>query len=123
MFDVASLGNLFLMAGGKESSWSITGFLTNLNSSLFKWGQILVVIIGIVMVIVGVFNIAKGLMSGGRAQTNWVINLLLFFLGGALAFTGGWSLVQDIAHGGYSTLQELGDGGGAALVTYLSTLL
>lgn len=90
--------------------WSINGFLTNLNSSLFSWGKIIVVIIGVVMVIVGVFNIAKGLMGGGRGQVNWVLNLALFFIGGALAFGSGWTLVQDISKGGASTLNDLGNG-------------
>lgn len=88
--------------------WSINNFLTNLNSSLFTWGSIIVVIIGVVMVIVGVFNIAKGLMGGGRGQVNWVLNLALFFIGGALAFGGGWGLVQNISKSGSSTLNDLG---------------
>lgn len=90
--------------------WSVNGFLNNLNSSLFSWGKVIVVIIGVVMVIVGVFNIAKGLMSGGRGQTNWVVNIALFFLGGALAFSGGWGLVQSVSEGGAKTLNDLGSG-------------
>lgn len=101
-----------MMTGGGNAptggSWSVTNFLNNLNTQLFDWGKVLVVIIGVVMVIVAVFKIGKGLMSGGRAQTNWVLNLLLFFVGGALAFSGGWSLVQKISDGGTSTLNDLG---------------
>ena len=127
MFD-SVLGSMLTMTGtvagtnANSSKWAVGTFLNNLNKSIFKWGQTLVVIIGIVMVIVGVFNIAKGLMSGGKTQVNWVINILLFFIGGALAFSGGWNLVQDISAGGYSTLQELGNEGGSLLV-YFSTLL
>lgn len=90
--------------------WSVNNFLTNLNSSLFSWGKIIVVIIGVVMVVVGVFNIAKGLMSGGRGQVNWVLNLALFFIGGAIAFGGGWSLVESVSKGGSNTLNDLGKG-------------
>lgn len=90
--------------------WSVNGFLNNLNASLFSWGKVIVVIIGVIMVIVGVFNIAKGLMSGGRGQTNWVLNIALFFLGGALAFSGGWGLVQSVSEGGAQTLNDLGSG-------------
>ena len=90
--------------------WSVTGFLTNLNSSLFAWGKILVIIIGVIMVIAGVIQIAKGLMSGGRGQTNWVLTIALFFVGGALAFSGGWGLVQCISDGGAKTLNDLGSG-------------
>ena len=105
MFD-GLLANLpFLM------DWSVDGFLKGLNKSLFAWGAIIVVIIGVIMVIVGVFNIAKGLMSGGRSQTNWVLNIALFFLGGALAFGGGWKLVGDVSKGGAKTLEDLGKAG------------
>ena len=99
----------FLTAMSSDG-WSINGFLANLRDSLFSWGKIIVVIIGVTMVIVGVFNIAKGLMSGGRGQTNWVLNLALFFIGGAIAFTGGWGLVQAVADGGAKTLNDLGTG-------------
>ena len=100
----------FMADGGADKGygWSVGNFLVNLNKSLFSWGKIIVVIIGVVMVVVGVFNIAKGLMSGGKAQTNWVLNLALFFIGGALAFGGGWGLVEQVSKGGSDTLNDLG---------------
>lgn len=90
------------------SGWSINNFLTNLNKNLNLWGGLLIVVVGLVMVIVAIVKIAKGLMSSGRGQTNWVLNIVLFFLGGALAFGGGWGLVQGIAQGGSDTLNDLG---------------
>lgn len=90
--------------------WSVNNFLNNLNNSLFKWGGIIVVIIGVVMVIVGVFNIAKGLMSGGKGQVNWVLNLALFFIGGAIAFGGGWNLIKNVSKSGSTTINDLGKG-------------
>lgn len=100
------------------SGWSINNFLNNLNENLSKWGGMLVVVVGLVMVIVAVIKIAKGLMGGGRAQTNWVLNIVLFFLGGALAFGGGWSLVQGISKGGSDTLNDLGK----MVIPYLTQL-
>ncbi len=90
------------------SGWSINNFLTNLNKNLNLWGGLLIVVVGLVMVIVAVVKIAKGLMSSGRGQTNWVLNIVLFFIGGALAFGGGWGLVQGISQGGSDTLNDLG---------------
>lgn len=90
------------------SGWSINNFLTNLNKNLNLWGGLLIVVVGLVMVIVAVVKIAKGLMSSGRGQTNWVLNIVLFFIGGALAFGGGWSLVRGISQGGSDTLNDLG---------------
>lgn len=90
------------------SGWSINNFLTNLNKNLNLWGGLLIVVVGLIMVIVAVIKIAKGLMSSGRGQTNWVLNIVLFFIGGALAFGGGWGLVQSISQGGSDTLNDLG---------------
>ena len=90
------------------NGWSINNFLTNLNKNLNLWGGLLIVVIGLIMVIVAVVKIAKGLMSGHNGQTNWVLNIVLFFLGGALAFGGGWSLVKGISQGGSDTLNDLG---------------
>lgn len=90
------------------SGWSINNFLTNLNKNLNLWGGLLIVVVGLIMVIVAVVKIAKGLMSSGRGQTNWVLNIVLFFIGGALAFGGGWGLVQGISQGGSDTLNDLG---------------
>lgn len=100
------------------SGWSINNFLANLNKNLSQWGGMLIVVVGLVMVIVAVVKIAKGLMSSGRGQTNWVLNIVLFFLGGALAFGGGWSLVQGISQGGSDTLNDLGK----MVIPYLSCL-
>lgn len=107
---------LQLMAGSGESGWSVQNFLTNTNSTLRAWGGIIVSIIGVVMVIVAIFNIGKGLMGGGRGQVNWVLNIILFLVGGALAFGGGWTLVQDVSKGGSDTLNQLGTGGGTYII-------
>lgn len=101
-----------------SSNWSIEKFLNNLNKNLTLWGGLLVTVIGLVMVIVAVVKIAKGLMSSGRSQTNWVLNIVLFFLGGALAFGGGWTLVADISKGGSDTLNDLGK----TVIPYLAQL-
>lgn len=101
-------GEIAMLQLAQLMDWSINNFLNNLNNSLFNWGKVLVVIIGVVMVVVGVFNIAKGLMSGGRGQVNWVLNIALFFIGGGLAFGGGWGLVENISKGGAQTLNDLG---------------
>ena len=93
-----------------SSSWSVDNFLKNLQNSLGDWSQIIVVIIGLVMLIVGIFNIAKGLMSQGRGQTNWFMNIVLFFVGGALCFSGGWGLVKKVSKSGQDTVNDLGNG-------------
>lgn len=110
MIQVAELANGVVQTMGNGSNWSVTNFLNNVNSQLRSWGGVIVAIIGVIMVIVAIWNIGKGLMGGGRGQVNWVLNIILFLVGGALAFTGGWGLVESIADGGASTLNELGGG-------------
>lgn len=111
MIQVAELANGVVQTMGNGSNWSVTNFLNNVNSQLRSWGGVIVAIIGVIMVIVAIWNIGKGLMGGGRGQVNWVLNIILFLVGGALAFTGGWGLVESIADGGASTLNELGGSG------------
>ena len=98
----------FMSTSTTQNKFSINNFLNNLKASLGTWGSVIVVIIGLVMVIVAVFNIAKGLMSGGRGQVNWVMNIALFFIGGALAFGGGWALLQNVSGAGSATIMDLG---------------
>lgn len=96
-------------AAGED--WSISGLLSGTGTSLETWGKAIVAIVGVVMVIFGVVQIAKGMMSGGRGQVNWVMSIGLILLGGMLAFAGGWSILENIGTGGYSTLDKLGRGG------------
>ena len=106
----------FLMTSSAASygAWDIDAILGGLNTTLRSWGGLLVVIIGLVMVIVAVFKIAKGLISHGKSQTNWVVNIVLFFVGGALCFGGGWGLIEGVSKGGDATLQHIGEAGASA---------
>lgn len=120
IFFTVCLGMVFSMTGSTgsgNSSWSIVGFLSNTQNLLEVIGPIIVVIIGLILLIAALVKIGKGLMGGGRAQTNWVLNILMFFFGGALCFGGGWNLVKDISSGGASTLEQLGTG------TYTPTVI
>lgn len=109
----------FLMTSSAASygAWDINALLNGLNSTLRQWGGLFVVIVGLVMVIVAVIKIAKGLISHGKSQTNWVINIVLFFVGGALCFGGGWDLIQGISQGGDATLQQIGEAGASTTTT------
>lgn len=121
------MSNLVFLAaedGEEASTWSIDNLLQNIITKLGTWGSLIVTLAGLVMVIVAVVLIAKGLIQGQRGQTNWVLVIALFFIGGALAFTGGWGIVKKLSKGGAATLNELGndpntvsgDGGEIAIV-------
>lgn len=94
--------------GSDGTNFSIDKLIENTIGKLSYWGSGLVIIFGLIMVIVGIYQLFKGLSSGGKSQVNWVVVVLLILIGGALAFTGGWSLVQKVAGGGAKTIEGLG---------------
>lgn len=109
-------------AGG-NADWSITAFLENLSDQLVEWGGLIMLLLGVVMVIVAVYQIASGLMSHGKKQTNWFVAAGLLLLGGALVAGGGagtWTWVTDIAAGGKNTIDDLGSqGNGGTIINML----
>lgn len=91
-------------------AWDIENFLKGARKSGEKWGGLLIGLIGVIMIIVAVYQIAKGLMTHGKGQTNWAVAILLLIIGGAFA-VGGYALVFKIAEGGRKTIEDLGDSG------------
>lgn len=109
-----------LMAG-IPAAWDLGSFLQNATSTLKTWGGYVIVLIGVVMVIVSVYKIAKGLMSHGQGQpTNWAVAIILLVLGGAF-MVGGFTFVSGIASGGKKTIEDLGNGA-IMLLPYLKCL-
>ena len=88
-------------------AWDLGSFLQNATETLKQWGGYLIILIGVVMVIASVYQIAKGLISHGKTQTNWAIAIILLILGGAF-MVGGFSFVSNIASGGKKTIEDLG---------------
>ena len=99
-----------MMVFQATSTFSIGEFLKATTETLANYGQILIALIGVAMVIISIFQIAKNLISHGKGQTNWVITIALLVIGGAFAVTGGWALIGNIATGARNTLSTLGHG-------------
>ena len=105
----------YIMAEAKKTtttttpgSWDVTSFLTNAKTALSGWFALASAIIGVIVLFVGVWMIASGLMSNGKKQTNWIVAIICLIVGGALASTGGWQLVENIGEGGKKTIKDLG---------------
>lgn len=96
-----------LATNNNGGSGSITNILKSASDTASTWGRYFLVVLGIVMVIYGVYQIGKGMMSGGRGQTNWVMAIGCLILGGALAVSGGWKFVVNIAQGSGNELNEM----------------
>lgn len=102
--------------------WDLTSFLSNATSQLKVWGGAFIILLGVAMIVVGVYQLAKGLISHGKTQVNWFIVVALIIAGGALA-AGGWALVSDIASGGKKTIEDLGNSSGRTSTIILSNLM
>lgn len=99
-------------------NWDLGNFLKNATTTLKGWGNLLIILLGVVMIIVGVVKLVKGLISQGRGQTNWVVVILLLVVGGAL-MVGGFTWVSGIAQGGKKTIDDLGSGSGGMIIPCL----
>lgn len=88
-------------------AWDLGSFLQNATGTLKTWGGYFIVLIGVVMLIFGVFKAGKALMSKGQGQDNWAIIIILIILGGAF-IAGGWTFVETISKGGKKTIEDLG---------------
>ena len=72
---------LMCMMNNLLLDWSVENVLSNVKGKLVQWGALIMMIVGVVMIIVAIFKIAQGLMSHGKTQVNWVINILLIIIG------------------------------------------
>lgn len=97
----------YILADNNGGAGSITNILRSAADTLNAWGKYFLVLLGIVMVVYGVYQIGKGMMSGGRGQTNWAMAIGCIILGGAIAVTGGWGFVVKIAQGSGNELNEM----------------
>lgn len=97
----------YILADNNGGAGSITNILKSASDTASTWGRYFLVVLGIVMVVYAVYQIGKGMMSGGRGQTNWAMAIGCLVLGGALAVTGGWGFVVNIAQGSGNELNEM----------------
>ena len=92
------------------TTWSIGNFLGALQGSVLNYVKIIIVIIGIIMVGFGVYQIAKNLISHGKGQINWVVTFALIIIGGTLMLTSGFDLLKTMGRSGKGSIEKLGDG-------------
>lgn len=92
------------------TAWNLGDALSAIQETIGNYAKVIVGIVGIVMVIVGVYQIAKNLISHGRGQTNWIVTFALIIIGGALMLSSSWDMIRSIATGGKNTINDLGQG-------------
>lgn len=98
------------------AAWDLGSFLQNATTAVKTWGGYFIILVGVIMIIASVYQIARGLMSRGpQGQTNWIVAILLLLLGGAFS-VGGYEFVSSIAAGGKATIEALGNGTGGIIL-------
>lgn len=99
--------NVLLQLQTIALDWSLETFLMNLKDKAKVWGSGVIMVLGVAMIIVAVWQIAKGFMGGGKTQTNWAMSILCGLIGGVL-LAGGWNTVGKISKGAGKSLENLG---------------
>lgn len=92
------------------TAWDFGDFLTALQQTILSYGKVIIGIIGLIMVVASVYQIAKNLISHGKSQTNWVITIALLLVGGVLMLSSSWDFIKSVSEGGKNTLDDLGQG-------------
>lgn len=90
------------------ASWNLTTFLEKLKENGKNWITGIFVIIGLVMVLAGVYKAAKKLMQGqAGGQTSWVTIVALIAVGAALTIIGVDGVI-GLGEGVNETIKTLG---------------
>lgn len=87
-------------------AWDLSTFLQNVKTQFQTWGGYFLAVLGILMIIVGLYQLGSGLMSD-RKQVEWVKVIALLLIGGVLAVSGV-NVITNIADGGSATIKDLG---------------
>ena len=93
-----------------SADWTISNFIASAQVSIMSYVQVIILIVGVVMVGVGIYQVAKNLISHGKGQTNWVVTIALIVIGGTLMLTSGWSVIKDVGNGVSGSLKNMGEG-------------
>lgn len=93
----------------KDDNWNLMQLLTNSKTYAVAIGGGIITLIGVILMIVAGVQIATGLMSHGKKQTNWVIVIVMLIVGGVFTW-GGFTQLAKIASGAQKTIEDLGTG-------------
>lgn len=89
--------------------FSFKGLFDNAKESLMTIGGAFIGLVGLVMIVVAIFQIAKALISPNKGQANWVMTIALLLVGGIFV-VGSLSVIVNIAQDMGSAVQGLGEG-------------
>ena len=92
--------------GGNTGGKDVVKMAENAGYYIQDIVKYVIAIIGIILILVALVQIAKGLASGGKGQVNWVMSIGCLLVGGLLLF-GGWNLLSNVSLIGADTVDTL----------------
>ena len=99
-----------LMLNAMMYDASIGKFIQSMGTNIGSWVKMIVMIIGVIMVGAGIYQVAKNLISHGKGQTNWIVTFALIIIGAILMLSGGWGFIKDFSKAGENTLKDAANG-------------
>ena len=91
--------------------WSLDQLLSGAYDKMLNWVGYIILIIGIILLGIAVFQLLKKFGSGGQGGMSWVLIIIMACVGGAL-LGGGINFVYKLTKGTQSTIEDMGKKGG-----------
>lgn len=104
------MNTLNVMVGNAMMYASIGKFIQSMGTNIGSWVKMIVMIIGVIMVGAGIYQVAKNLISHGKGQTNWIVTFALIIIGAILMLSGGWGFIRAFSKAGETTLKDAANG-------------
>ncbi len=98
------------LADEASSGWSLDKLLSGTYNKLLMWVGYIILIVGVILLGIAVFQMLKKFGSGGQGGMSWVTVIIMACVGGAL-MGGGIKFVYDLTKGAKDTIEDIGDGG------------
>lgn len=90
--------------------WSLETLLSNFIVLAKKLATGFVLLFGIFLVVMSLYQLVKAITGGGKGQpANWAFIIAGFAIGG-LCLSGGWTLISNISKGAGSSIESMGTG-------------
>lgn len=103
------------------TKWDVDSALKNGLAKFKGWGNYLIMILGVVLIIYSVYRFYKAIHTDGPQEGKWAKPILALLFGGLFLF-GGFEMMGIISEGGKDTIKKWGSSGVIYLQTFMPRL-
>lgn len=103
------------------AKWDVDSALKNGLLKFKGWGDYLIMILGVILIIYSVYRFYKAVHTDGPQEGKWLKPILALLFGGLFLF-GGFKMMGTIAEGGNDTIKKWGSSGVIYLQTFMPRL-